>query len=301
VATGSIKVNVTGGSGSYNYKAVGPIITPSTSSNIITGLAPGNYSIIVKDMVTGCVKQIDNVNVLGNYSDPRFQLTKTDASCAWNDGTVSVINQQFGRSPFTYSIIAPSPWSVGTTNTTGLFTGLVAGEYAIQLQDSCGGIQVRRITIENYDWWFDLVTATMNGCDSANVSIRVMDNKGNVNTVNPAAFAGFKYGYVAAPGDTTWSDSNNFSAFVSKRKQLTLVVKDRCGNVHSTIWFFPTALRPSLGSVALTSLACSTFTATVTGTNLTNPQYCLYQNSVLQTCNSTGVFSNIVMVHIVSK
>src|SRR5918993_3828186 len=149
VATGTITVNVTGGSGNYNYKATGPVTTPSTSSNVISGLAPGLYTILVKDMTTGCSKQINNVQIQGNYADPRFQLVKTDAGCSGNDGTVTVINPQFGRSPFNYSIIAPSPSNVGASNSTGNFTGLTPGEYTIRLQDSCGGIQVRMITIEN--------------------------------------------------------------------------------------------------------------------------------------------------------
>src|SRR5205809_7113300 len=78
VSTGSILVNVSGGSGSYTIKAVGPVTTPTTSSNLITGLAPGYYSIEVKDQTTGCIKQVDSVHVTGNYEDPRFQLTKTD-------------------------------------------------------------------------------------------------------------------------------------------------------------------------------------------------------------------------------
>src|SRR5215217_4833838 len=73
VATGSLTVNVTGGSGNYTYKATGPVTTPSTSSNIITGLAPGYYSIIVKDNITNCTAQVNSVQVLGDYDDPRFQ------------------------------------------------------------------------------------------------------------------------------------------------------------------------------------------------------------------------------------
>src|SRR6188768_2997597 len=202
VATGSITVNVSGGSGDYNYKAIGPVTTPVTSSNIITGLAPGYYSVLVTDLSTGCTKQIDSIYVAGSYSDPRFQLVKTDASCLGNDGTISVANQQFGRSPFTYTIIAPSPSNVGTSNSTGSFSGLIPGEYLIQLQDSCGGIQVRRITIENYNWWFDSVSVVRNGCDMADVFIRIKDNKGNINT-SGSAFGGFIYGY-SDNGDTTW-------------------------------------------------------------------------------------------------
>src|SRR3982751_1282431 len=60
IATGSIHVNVTGGSGSYTYKAVGPVSTPNTSSNNITGLPKGYYTIFVKDLTTGCIKQVDS-------------------------------------------------------------------------------------------------------------------------------------------------------------------------------------------------------------------------------------------------
>ena len=44
VATGSILITTTGGSGNYNFKAVGPISTPLTSSNNITGLPTGYYT-----------------------------------------------------------------------------------------------------------------------------------------------------------------------------------------------------------------------------------------------------------------
>src|SRR3982751_2209381 len=68
VSTGSITVNVTGGSGNYNYKATGFVSTPTTSSNVITGLPAGNYNILVKDLVTGCSLEVNNVNVTGSYS-----------------------------------------------------------------------------------------------------------------------------------------------------------------------------------------------------------------------------------------
>ncbi len=292
VATGSITINVSGGSGNYNFKATGPVITPVTSSNVITGLAPGYYTVWVKDLTSGCTKQIDNIYVNGSYSDPRFQLTKTDASCAGNDGMIFTANQQNGRSPFTYTIIAPSPSNVGASNTTGNFTGLVAGEYAIQLQDSCGGIQVRRITIENYNWWFDSVSVIRTDCANADVFIRIKDNKGNINTIG-SAFAGFTYGFIDN-GNTTWYGSYHFSVLLGTKRNLTLVVKDNCGNTHSTSWSLPDNVKPSLSAVNMSSLSCTSFTASVTGQNLTSPNYCLYDNSGNQlSCNTTGVFNNL--------
>src|SRR5690349_20700421 len=104
MSTGSVTVNVTDGSGSYNYKVTGPVTTSFTSSNIITGLEPGSYSLIVKDVNYGCQKTIA-ISIAGSYSDPRFDLTKTDVTCSGTDGKISAGNLQNGLSPFTYSII----------------------------------------------------------------------------------------------------------------------------------------------------------------------------------------------------
>jgi hypothetical protein len=292
VATGAIDINASGGSHNYNYRATGTINTPFTSSNSITGLPPGYYSILVKDLYSNCTKQVDSVYVPGTYSDPRFQLVKTDASCLGNDGTISVSNQLYGRSPFTYTIVAPSASSIGTSNTTGNFTGLIPGEYAVQLQDSCGGLQERKVTIENYSWWFDSYSVTKTDCNNADVFIGLKDNKGNTNLAG-TAFDGYSYGIVINPGDTSWFTANNFSIAIGTHRQLDLLVKDKCGNIQTRIWSLPAALRPSIAGIAITEQTCSTFTATVNGQhNLTTPVYCLYDSLNNQlACNTTGSFT----------
>ncbi|HUQ97019.1 MAG TPA: hypothetical protein VM010_05090, partial [Chitinophagaceae bacterium] len=113
MATGTITVQASGGSGNYNYKVTGPVTTSFTSSNIITGLQPGVYKLLVRDLTKNCQVERDSVVVGGTYSDPRFLVTKTDVTCAGNDGTITVGSQQFGRSPFLYTIVAPSPLAVG--------------------------------------------------------------------------------------------------------------------------------------------------------------------------------------------
>lgn len=293
VSTGSITVQVSGGSGNYNYKAVGPVSTPTTSSNLITGLPTGYYTIQVKDLNTGCQLEVDSAFVAGSYSDPRFQLIKTDVSCAGNDGSVSVQNQQFGRSPFSYTIIAPSPSGVGASNTTGQFNGLLPGEYYIRLQDSCGGIQVRVITVENYVWWLDSTSVTRLGCDSAQVYIRLKDNRGNLSS-SGTAFAGFSYGAVRGPGDTVWSGTAAFHLLIGTLRNLTLVARDACGNLHSLPWTLPNSVRPSLSSVTISNGTCTGFTASLTASNITGPNFCLYDGgNNLLTCNGTGTFPNL--------
>jgi len=291
-ATGSILVSVSGGSGQYNYKAEGALKTPFTSSSNITGLRPGIYTVTVKDVASNCQQVIEGVEVGGSYSDPRFALTKTDVTCLQTDGTLTVTNLQFGRNPFSYTIIAPSPANLGTTNNTGLFTNLIAGEYFVQLRDSCGGIQVRRTIIEQYSWAINSVAVTKLGCDSASAVVNVTDNKGNT---SGAALNGFSYGVVLSAGDTAWHPANSFTFFLGKKRAATLVAKDNCGTVRATTWNLPAALVPSVGTVSTNNSGCGLFTADVTDEkNLTAPKYYLFNNANQQVdWNSTGVFTGL--------
>lgn len=293
-ATGQIIVTASGGSGNYNYKVTKGSFTSVTSTNTISGLEAGLYIVEVKDLVTGCSVAQTNVAVSGNYQDPRFQLNVTDVTCInGNNGTVSVSSVQYGRGPFTYTIVAPSASSVGASNTSGTFTNLTAGDYYVRMTDSCGGIQTRAITVSNYNWLFDSRTVTEVGCDSADVAIVLKDSRNNYNT-SGTTFNGFTYGVTRAPGDTTWFSSRSFRFFKGTYRTVTFVAKDPCGNIKTSNWTDNTI--PSIGaSVSISSYACAGFTATVTGqTNLTNPQYCLYTNAnVLVSCNSTGVFTSV--------
>lgn len=290
-ATGIIEINATGGSGNYSYKAVGPITINFTSSNIITGLSAGKYVITVLDITTNCTYNKDTVTILGNYSTPNFTMVSTGVTCInGNNGTISLTGQNFGRGPFTYTIIAPSPSGVGTVNATGMYSGLTSGDYLIQLADSCGGIQTRSITVDNYSWIIITHTVTKIGCDSINVSNIIKDSKNN--TTPNAVFNGFLYGISIIPGDTSWFTTNNFGFNIGIRRKANLFVKDGCGNIKPYSWSDPSI--PSVaGSISVSNKACSTFTATVTGqSNLTTPQYCIYDNaSVLVACNTTGVFN----------
>ena len=123
---------------------------------MITGLLPGTYTVTVKDLVGNCTKDQFNVVITGSYADPRFSLTKTDETCMnAGNGTISVTGLTGGSGPFIYTIIAPSPSGVGTSNTSGSFSNLSGGDYSVQMTDSCGGIQTRHITILAYNWWID--------------------------------------------------------------------------------------------------------------------------------------------------
>lgn len=292
MSTGYIDVTAGGGSGSYNYKVSGPVSTPYTSSNVITGLSAGTYTVTVKDIVTGCVRDQFNVVVPGTYVDPRFSLVKTDETCLnSNNGTINVTGVTGGRAPFVYTIVAPSPFGVGTSNASGVFSGLPGGEYAVQMRDSCGGIQTRRVTVNSYDWWIDAFSGNRNDCTNADFVFTLRDNRGNTNT-SGTTFSAFTYGVARNPGDTVWFASRTFTFDIGTRRSLTFVAKDGCGNVKSTNWNV-NPVPGAAGAVSTSSSSCNNFSASITGqTGLTNPQYSLFNSSnVLLSSNTTGSFS----------
>lgn len=292
-STGTIQVNASGGSGNYQYKADGPITINYTTSSLLTGIPAGRYLVTVRDIITNCVYDRDSVTVDGSYLTPNFTMVSTGVTCInGNDGQINLTSQTNGRGPFTYRIIAPSASNVGLINATGNFTNLISGNYMIQLRDSCGAIQTRSIIVDNYDWWINSNTVTRLGCDSVSVIINLRDSKGN-NSPH-SIFNGYTYGASTTTGDTTWFTTNTFNYYKAKQRTIKFYVKDACGNIKSFTW---TDTRiPNVGaSVSITNRACSTFTATVTGqTNLTAPNYCLFNSSNVQVaCNGSGVFNNV--------
>lgn len=292
-ATGSIKVTATGGSGNFKYKVNGPVNINFTSSDSITGLSAGSYNVTIYDINRNCSIVVNNIIVSGSYADPRFVLDKTDVGCDnGSNGSISVNGQLNGLAPFTYSIVAPSPMGVGTTNNTGVFNNLIAGQYAIRLTDSCGGIQTRQITINNYSWSLTAYPFTKTSCFEATGYIEVRDSRGNISTVS--GISGFMYGVVLSPGDTTWSNNPNFTVSLLGSNSFQVVAKDSCGTIKTGP--VNVNLEPQVGNVVLiTNKTCNTFTASVTGVvNVLIGQYCLYDSAGIQlACNNTGTFDNL--------
>jgi hypothetical protein len=296
-ATGSVKVTPTGGSGTYNYKMQGPTVVDYTSSNLITGLQPGTYTLTVKDIVTNCETTITNVVIPGSYTQPRFGLTETDVTCSnGSDGVISVTGVLNGRTPFVYKLVAPSASGVGRTSSTGTFTGLTPGTYSVQMTDSCGSIQTRTISIQNYNWSITSTTVTRTNCPTYTAQISLADSKGNTNA-SGTAFNGWKYAVVRSPGDTVWSLTPSFTFSLNNKRTITLIARDKCGQIQSRTWTNPEI--PTVSStVAISGQTCTGFNAAITGqANLTTPLYCLLDangNSVPgQPCNNTGTFNGI--------
>ena len=292
-ATGSVKIIASGGSGTYKYKMQGPSNSNYTTTDSITGLSAGTYTLFINDILNNCTISISNVVIPGTYQDPRFTLLKQDVTCDnGNNGSIEVDGELYGRSPFSYSIVAPSPMGIGTSNSTGIFNNLIAGYYSIQMTDSCGGIQTRQITVGNYSWWIDSYPFTRTGCNEISGFIRVVDSKGNISTVS--GIPGFMYAVVRAPGDTIWSSTPNFTfTLTPPQNSFDVIVKDNCGaikKVHLTVQMTPS----TSPTVTTFNYLCNSFTAQLNTINFLNPNFCLYDSAnVLISCNSSGIFTGL--------
>ena len=292
-ATGAIKIFPTGGSGSYKYKTTGPVNTNFTSTDSITGLSAGTYTVTVNDIVTNCTFTQTGIIIPGSYRDPRFTLTGVDVSC--DNGTNGSINADSltnGRSPFLYTIVAPSPMGIGTSNSSGIFNNLMAGTYSIQLSDSCGGIQTRQVTINNYTWSINSCVFNKISCDSATGYIEVSDSKGNISTAG--GIPGFTYGIVRQPGDTIWSNSPYFTFQLLGSSTFEVVAKDACGNIKK--FSTSVSLVASVdAAVNIYNQTCNSFSVSLTGiTNFFGGNFCLLDSSGNQLqCDSTGTFTNL--------
>ncbi len=131
-STGSITVNVTGGTGGpYTYTWL-----PSGSTPTVTNLAPGNYTLTVSD--GNCPQtQVFSIN---SFSAPLITSTENNISCGGLcNGNIS-INISGGTPTYT------PQWSTGTTGATSI-NGLCAGNYSVIVTDAAGCSAVKNYTL----------------------------------------------------------------------------------------------------------------------------------------------------------
>ncbi len=299
-ATGSIIITASGGAApeEYQYRiSAGPVTTVFTSTNIIGGLPPGTYSVVVRDVTGNCSITKENIVVTGNYIAPSVFYNSTAITCMNGaDGTISLASQSGGRPAYSFQIVTPSPSQVGTISSTGTFTGLISGTYKIEMTDSCGAVQTRNQNVGNYTWSIRSSTGvTKPSCQNIRVNVLLTNNNGT-NSPN-VIYTGFQYGISRFVGDTTWFAASPFNFNIGLYRTATILVKDNCGNILTRPW---TDTAPAVNAtVATSNLLCSTFTASITGQinmSAASTSYCLYDatnTNPIGACQFSPVFNNL--------
>ncbi|WP_460925496.1 T9SS type B sorting domain-containing protein [Pontibacter brevis] len=130
-------ISVTGGTAPYMYARNG---TPFQAFHTFGGLAPGDYTLTVKD-AAGCT--YSETVTIPNYDGPSdFTASATPATCEGSNGEITITEVTGGTSPYKYSKDG------GTTfQTANILTGFAAGTYAITVMDKLGCTTVKEVTV----------------------------------------------------------------------------------------------------------------------------------------------------------
>lgn len=135
---GSASVVVSNGIAPFAYSWSNSISTSSTA----TGLAAGNYSVTVTDN-NGQIASANFV-ITNGANATSFSLNKTDASgsCGSSNGEATIVIGINPSAPYTYTWLAIS-------QNTATATGLIAGNYVVELTNSIGCVSSSTVQIND--------------------------------------------------------------------------------------------------------------------------------------------------------
>ena len=233
---GSITASGTGGVAPLQYSLNGTVFQ---SSNVFSGLAPGTYTLYVKD-ANNCFSTA-SVTV-ANTPIPKVSAFTIAASCNNNDGSV-VASGTGGTVPYTFSLDGIVYQSSGT------FATLAAGFYTIYMKDTRGCIVTTGVTVANTSGPAISNTTTQSAtCNDPNGSITVTATGGTAPldySINGGPFQSGNVFSLLIPGTYTVTVRDatgclaNRSVVVSNingPQVLTAVVVDAaCGNPNGSI------------------------------------------------------------------
>lgn len=218
LSNGQVNLNVTGGSGFKEFK----IGTSSYTSNPITGLAAGNYTITA----------IDNNNCTATTTVEILQPNKLtinpsivqNVSChGGNNGEINV-TAAGGTTPYSYSV-------GGDFQTSGNFTGLNATTYTVSVKDAKG---CQTDSINN------VITQPTAVALSTTIT-DVLCYGGNDGKVQLTATGGVG-NYVYSKDGTNFGTSNLFTDFVIGTYTFTVKDGNSCSKTIQAIISQPTDL-----------------------------------------------------------
>lgn len=160
---GSATANATGGTAPYSYQW-----STGQTTQTISGLAPGQYSVTVTDQV-GC-SDISIVNIT-QPAQLGGSISVIDESCGGANGSLTV-NPTGGTAPYTYV------WNTNPPQTTQTISNLPAGNYSVTVTDDNNCSTTLTDTVSNIGSLSLTTTTTNETCSGANGSATVSVNSG---------------------------------------------------------------------------------------------------------------------------
>jgi hypothetical protein len=158
--SGSITATATNGTPPYLYSIDG---INYQSSNVFSGLQPGNYTVVVQD----ALHTLQGLPVIVYSACIIGAAAPKPAFCGNNDGAVRG-TATGGTPPYTYQLTGVA---TNITNTTGIFTGLAPGDYNLKFTDSRSISADLPLTIDATSCLLENVTTTPATCANSNGQI----------------------------------------------------------------------------------------------------------------------------------
>lgn len=236
--TGTITATASGGVPGYLYSTNG---LPFQASNVFTGLATGNYVVLVKD-ANGCIGTFSII--VDNTAGPSISTTVTATACNVNTGTITV-TATGGSAPYQYSI---DGIIYGGVN---VFTGLGAGIYTVYVRDANGCIKSKPVTVVNVSGLSLAVSTIVSSC--------------NTNTgIITATAAGGTFPLVYSIDGTNYFASNVFTGLAAG--VYTVYVKDANGCIVTKQATVASVSPPLLNVTVQQNTTCGTASGVIIAT-----------------------------------
>ncbi len=223
---GQLAILAASGAAPYTYSLDG---INFQNNNIFTGLAPGNYTITVKD-VNGI--SVSSTAIIATTC-PTVTAITTDEICGQKNGTI-ISTALSGTAPYQFSIDGINFQSSNT------FTGLAAGNYTITVKDAGGFTATTDATVINKCLQIDIALTNV-VCGNTNGSITISP----INGTAP---------YQFSIDGTNFQSSNTFTGLAAGN--YTISAKDASNAQKDSVVTITDAPSPQ-ASIVTTQASCA--------------------------------------------
>ncbi len=263
-SNGSITVSATGGTG-FTYSINGGAFQ---TSNVFANLAAGNYDVTAKNS-NGCLGTKQVVIAVNNpCTGVTVVVNTTQVNPTTGQSNGSITATATGGTGFTYSL------NNGAFQSSGTFTGLVAGNYTVTAKNSNGCMGVTSVAL-----------GATNPCSGITVGVtttQVNPTTGQANgsiTATATGGTGFTYslsnGTYQASGTFTGLAAGNYTVTAKNSTgclgstQVTLIGTNPCSattiTITTAIVSNTPCVTPATGKITVTAAGSTGFTYNING------------------------------------
>lgn len=175
---GVLTIQITGGTAPYYFSAsTGEVVVQYATSWTISGLSPGDYSIMVTD--AGLCTFTQGTVLTSPNGITSVSINTQGSTCSSSGGTISVAVNG-GTTPYTYTLIYPNGdvLNVANTQTNQLFSNLYSGTYTVSITDASGCYYMDEVTLYATNTFTISTQTTGTTCNQSNGYITVTKTNG---------------------------------------------------------------------------------------------------------------------------